>query len=180
MYQDELRQANTKIAELTALANKLEAENSVVQGKTTRAVERLAAAEQQLEATRTQAEANLQSEMASHAQELDGVRSDYSTQLAAAAAKVSAQMREISELHTKVASAEALQTRVRYTSMPPVQSTYWPTLPIHPINPTDLSNHPPNFHLNQPYPYTASPILITALSIHHLNLPLHLPVHSSG
>ena len=79
----------------------------------TTTAERLAAAEQQLEATRTQAEANLQSEMSSHSQELDGVRSDYSTQLAAAAAKVSAQMREISELHTKVASAEALQTRVR-------------------------------------------------------------------
>ena len=34
--QDELRQANTQVAELTAVTNKYEAENAVVQGKLTR------------------------------------------------------------------------------------------------------------------------------------------------
>ena len=76
-------------------------------------MERLAAAEQQLEITRNQGEANLQSELSSHAQELDGVRSDYSAQLAAAAGRISTQMREISELHTKVALSEAAVTKVK-------------------------------------------------------------------
>jgi len=44
--QDELRQANTRLAELSAVANKYEAENAVVTAKMARAAERLAAAEQ--------------------------------------------------------------------------------------------------------------------------------------
>ena len=111
--QDELRQANTQVAELTAVGNKYEAENAVLQGKLSRAVERLAAVEQQLEATRSQAEANLQSEMSSHVQELDGVRGDYTSQLAAAGSKISVQMREISELHSKVAMGEGAIAKVK-------------------------------------------------------------------
>jgi hypothetical protein len=113
---EELRISLNKISVLTTKEQKQNAEMIIMSAKLARAIERQTVSEQQLEQSMKLAEGNLRTTMLSHAQEMEDLRVNHSSQMTANTLKINSLSQEITDLLLKISLLSSELTKQKIDS----------------------------------------------------------------